>query len=174
VSVFAVYESSTGNVVGAVKAIGTASPTAVALVGDALPVRLSLETGEVAVLSLRGGELAVHEAEDQAAVFVDPLGYGVTRLSDQPPKPALAKLAELLDAPSFDADGLLVKLREDAAQDTAVFALVSEDQETVPITGTITKGARTVTIPVTVSAGAHAVLVLVAGRAGRLDEVTKP
>ncbi|MEV7043526.1 hypothetical protein [Amycolatopsis sp. NPDC051061] len=167
-SVFAVYESSTGVVVGGVKVIGTAAPTVATLVGDALPVRVSLDAG-VATLSLPGTELAVHEADDQPEVFTDPLAYGVTR----PPKPALAKLPSI-DAPTFDGTGLVVTLKGDAAQDTAVFALVSEGTETLPVTGTVAKGANDVTIPVTVSAGAHAVLLLVAGRAGRLDEVEKP
>ena len=171
-SVFAVYESSTGNVVGAVKAIGATAPTAATLVGDALPVRLSLKSGEVAVLSLAGRELAVHEADDQPEVFVKPLAYGVTRLPSQPPKPALAKLAEL-PAPAFDNAGLLVTVPEKTSQDTAVFALVSEGQDTLPIAGTITKDTDHVSIPVTVSPGAHAVLLLVAGRVGRLDEVGK-
>ena len=168
--VFAVYESSTGTVVGAVKAIGTPAPAVAALVGDALPVRLSIGTGEVSVLSLKGRELAVHEADDQPEVFDGPLAYGVT----QPSKPALAKLPELVDAPTFDEAGLLVKLPKNPAQDTAVFALVSEGEQTLPITGTITKDTDHVSIPVTVSAGAHAVLVLVAGWAGRLVEVKKP
>jgi hypothetical protein len=171
-SVFAVYESSTGVVVGAVKAIGTAVPTAAALVGDALPVRVSVDAA-VVTLSLRGTELAVHEADDQPEVFADPLAYGVTRLPAQPPKPALAKLPAL-DAPTFDDTGLVVTLTGNAAQDTAVFALVSEGQETLPITGTITKGARDVSIPVTVGKGVHGVLLLVAGWAGRLEEVEKP
>jgi hypothetical protein len=171
-SVFAVYESSTGVVVGGVKVIGTAAPTVATLVGDALPVRVTLDAG-VAALSLPGTELAVHEADDQPEVFTDPLAYGVTRLPAQPPKPALAKLPSI-DAPTFDGTGLVVTLKGDAAQDTAVFALVSEGTETLPVTGTVAKGANDVRIPVTVSAGAHAVLLLVAGRAGRLDEVEKP
>ncbi|MEV6875374.1 hypothetical protein [Amycolatopsis sp. NPDC051128] len=171
-SVFAVYESSTGTVVGAVKAIGTPVPTADALVGDALPVRLSLGTGP-ATLSLPGRELAVHEADDQPEVFVEPLAYGVTRPAGQSPKPALAKLAEL-PAPTFDNAGLLVALQEKTSQDTTVFALVSEGQETLPVHGVVKAGEDHLSLPVTVSAGAHAVLLLVAGRAGRLDEVEKP
>ncbi|MFD5095647.1 hypothetical protein ACFWMR_33950 [Amycolatopsis thailandensis] len=173
-SVFAVYESSTGNVVGAAKAIGVAVPTAQALVGDALPVRLSLGTGEVVTLSLRGRELAVHEADDQPEVFVEPLAYGVTRVQGQPPKPALAKLPVLPESPTFDAVGLLVKLPKNPPQDTTVFALVSEGEETLPLAGTITKDTDHVSLPVTVTAGAHAVLLLVAGWAGRLEEVKKP
>ncbi|MBE1493306.1 hypothetical protein H4696_000406 [Amycolatopsis lexingtonensis] len=171
-SVFAVYESSTGNVVGAVKAIGTPLPAADALVGAALPVRLSLKSGEVVTLSLAGRELAVHEADDQPAVFVEPLAYGVTRVTGQPVKPALAKLAEL-PAPAFDGAGLLVTVPEKTSEPLAVFALVSEGGDTLPLRGTIKEGADRVSLPVTVSAGAHAVLVLVAGRAGRLEEVGK-
>jgi hypothetical protein len=163
VSVFAVYESSTGVVVGAVKAIDVPVPAVAALVGTALPVRVGAAT-----LSLPGRELAVHEADDQPEVFTDPLAYGVTR----PPKPALAKLPTL-DPPTFDGTGLLVALPGNPAQDTAVFALVSEGQGTLPVTGTITKDTDHVALPVTVSAGTHAVLLLVAGWAGRLDEVEK-
>ncbi|WP_290061266.1 hypothetical protein [Amycolatopsis solani] len=172
-SVFAVYESSTGTVVGAVKAIGTPVPAAAALVGDALPVRLSLQSGEVVTLALAGRELAVHEADDQPAVFVEPLAYGVTLVSGQPVKPALAKLADLPDAPVFDPTGLLVKLPGPATEDTAVFALVSEGPDTLPVTGKVKKDADHVSLPLTVGAGAHAVLLLVAGWAGRLEEVTK-
>ncbi|WP_370961954.1 hypothetical protein [Amycolatopsis sp. cg9] len=171
-SVFAVYESSTGNVVGAVKAIGTPLPAAADVVGAALPVRLSLGSGEVVTLSLAGRELAVHEADDQPAVFVEPLAYGVKRVAGQPAKPALAKLAEL-SAPAFDPTGLLVELPGPAAEDTAVFALVSEGPDTLPVTGKVEKDADHVSLPVTVSAGAHAVLLLVAGWAGRLEEITK-
>ncbi|MEU8636525.1 hypothetical protein AB0C38_30525 [Amycolatopsis sp. NPDC048633] len=167
-SVFVVYESSTGVVVGAVQAIGTPVPAVDALVGAALPVRV----GE-AVLSLPSRELAVHEADDQPAVFAGPLAYGVTRPPNQPPKPALAKLP-VLDAPTFDETGLVVQLPGAPAQDTAVFALVSEGPATLPITGTITTDTARVSIPVTVSAGAHTVLLLVAGWAGRLEEVEKP
>jgi hypothetical protein len=166
-SVFAVYESSTGVVVGAVKAIDIPVPAVDALVGAALPVRV----GE-ATLSLPGRELAVHEADDQPEVFTDPLAYGVTAVPDQPPKPALTKLP-VLDAPTFDGAGLLVKLPGNPAQDTAVFALVSEGPGTLPLTGTITKDTDHVSMPVTVSAGTHAVLLLVAGWAGRLEEVEK-
>jgi hypothetical protein len=167
VSVFAVYESSTGVVVGAVRAIDLPVPAVVALVGAALPVRAGAAT-----LTLPGRELAVHEADDQPEVFTDPLAYGVTRVPNQPPKPALAKLPTL-DPPTFDGTGLLVALPGNPAQDAAVFALVSEGQGTLPVTGTITKDTDHVALPVTVSAGTHAVLLLVAGWAGRLDEVEK-
>lgn len=172
-SVFAVYEAKTGGVVGAVRAIGVPVPSAAALVGAALPVRLSLASGEVAVLSLPGGELAVHDADDQPAVFADPLAYGVTKVEDQPPKPALAKLAVLPDGPAFDNTGLVVGLPGDAAVGTPVFALVANGDETLPLSGTITAGTDHVALPVTVDKGKHAVLVLVAGWAGRLEEVEK-
>ncbi|VVJ18065.1 Uncharacterised protein [Amycolatopsis camponoti] len=167
-SVFAVYETSTGVVVGAVKAIDVPVPAVDALVGAALPVRSGAAT-----MSLPARELAVHEADDQPEVFADPLAYGVTRLPDQPPKPALAKLAELPDPPAFDGTGLLVALPGNPAQDTTVFALVSEGPGTLLVTGTIAKDTDHVSLPVTVSAGPHAVLLLVAGWAGRLDEVEK-
>ncbi|GAB3158835.1 hypothetical protein GCM10027258_70930 [Amycolatopsis stemonae] len=173
-SVFAVYESSTGTLVGAVKAIDVPVPVAAALVGDALPVRLPLSTGEVATLALPGGELAVHEADDQPAVFVEPLTYGVALQPNQQPKPTLVKLAKVTEPLKIDATGLVVKLPEKPAQDTAVFALVSDGTDTLPLRGTITKDNDHVALPVTVGPGAHAVLVLVAGRAGRLTEVKTP
>ncbi|WP_410636486.1 hypothetical protein [Amycolatopsis sp. cmx-4-83] len=172
-SVFAVYESSTGIVVGAVKAIGTPVPAADVLVGAALPVRLSLKAGDLVTLSLGGRELAVHEADDQPAVFLDPLAYGVTRVSGQPAKPALKELAELKVPVEFDPTGLLVKLPGVADADTAVFALVSEGPDTLPVAGVVKKDDDHVSLPLTVSTGAHAVLVLVAGWAGRLVEVAK-
>jgi len=177
-TLYVVYVPDTGHVVGAVNAIGAALPLAdgvtpidpALLVGDALPLRISLEPGEITTLSLSARELAVHLPDDEPGVLGDPLAFGVEGTD---PKPALVRLPTWDTQLSFTSAGLLVTVPVDASQDTPVLALVSEGQDTLVRPGTITAGSREVTLPVTVSAGQHGVLVLVAGWAGRLEEVAQ-
>jgi hypothetical protein len=177
-TLYVVYVSDTGHVVGAVNATGAAIPLADAakpidpglLVGEALPLRISLEAGEIATLSLSARDLAVHTPDDEPGVFVDPLASGV---EGDDPKPALMRLPTWDTPLAFTSAGLVVTVPVVASHDTSVLVLVSEGQETFVRPGTITAGSGDVTLPVTVSAGAHGVLVLVAGWAGRLEAVTQ-
>lgn len=172
-SVFVVYEKSTGTVVGAVRAVGATLPAAADLVGDALPLRVLLDASSRVTLSMAVADLAVHEADDEPAVFATPLGFGVAQTPNQQLKPALTRLTVLDETLVFDAIGLVVELPGPAPADTAVFALVSEGQQTQRVDSVIKKGDPRVSVPVTVTPGKHGVLVLVAGWAGRLVEVEK-
>lgn len=174
-----VYAVDTGHVVGAVGVTGEAEPGTVdVLVGSALPLRVLLEDGETAVLSLRDRQLAAHAADDEPDVFADPLVFGVEQVentnSGVTAKPALLRLPTLSTPPDFDPIGLVVTVPQaDGARATKVLALVSLGAETRELTGAIEAGKTSVTLPVDVDDGPHGVLVLVAGWAGRLESVTK-
>lgn len=174
-----VYVPDTGHVVGALGVTGEAAPGTVdVLVGPALPLRVALEDGETAVLSLLARQLAALAADDEPDVFADPLVFGVEQVestnSDVIAKPALLRLPPLTTPPDFDANGLLVTVPQaDGTRATEVLALVSLGAETRVLTGAIEPGKTSVTLPVAVDDGPHGVLVLVAGWAGRLESVTK-
>ncbi len=177
-TLFVVYSTDTGNVVGAVNAIGGVPPAGDtdvgALVGKELPLRVSLDTGKVATLAMPAGKLAFHTPDDEPAVLTDPLAFGVEQVPDQKPKPALVALNPWNTELKFDDTGLMVHLpMPDQTHDLAVLALISAGQDTVPRQGTIKAGGQDVTLPVTVDPGPHGVLVLVTGWAGRLESVTK-
>jgi hypothetical protein len=177
-TLYVVYTLATGHVVGAVNAIDAAIPLADAdtpidpglLVGDALPLRISLDAGEIASLPLLARELAVHTPDDEPGVFADPLAFG---FEGDKPKISLSRLPTWDTPLSFTNAGLAVTVPVVASHDTPVLVLVSEGQDTLMRPGTITAGSDTVTLPVTVSAGPHGVLVLVAGWAGRLEPVAQ-
>jgi hypothetical protein len=177
-SLLVVYLPDTGHVVGAVSAIGAVPPGDDAgpapLVGDALPLRVSVGAGEVASLGLPARELAVHEADDEPRVFADPLAFGVEQVPGQKPKPALVRLAALAEDPTFTADGLVIRVPvANASQDTPVLALVAEGHDIHVLAGRIAAGEESVELPVTVPVGTHGVLALVTGWSGVLRAVTK-
>jgi len=183
-SLSVVYVPDTGHVVGALSATGATMPTGPtghtdagsllgSLVGDALPVRVSLGEGEVAELALRAGQLAVLAADDEPAVFADPLAYGVESVPDAPPKPALLRLASWSTGLTLTTERLVVTVPvANQSQTTKVLALVSDGQDTLVLAGEIPVQQDMVTLPVTVRSGRHGVLVLVAGWAGRLEALT--
>lgn len=174
-----VYVPDTGHVAGALGVTGEAAPDDVAvLVGPALPLRVRLDDGETAVLTLRDRQLAALAADDEPGVFADPLAFGVDQVENPDStvvaKPGLLRLAPWSTTPTLDDDGLAIEVPvADQVKTVPVVALVSDGAETRLLTGAIPAGQRTVTLPVTVDSGPHAVLVLVAGWAGRLVSVTK-
>lgn len=178
-SLFVVYAQKTGNVVGAVSAIGVSAPAnAAALVGNALPMRVRLADGSLVELLLPSAELLAHEADDNPEALVDPLRFGVELVpgsgTDDPPvaKPALLELNKWSDGLVFDAIGLVVTLPTPTVDKATVLALISGDDGTDLRTGAIAAGGTQTTLPVSVDPqSSRGVLVLVAGWAGRLEEV---
>ncbi|MGW0809029.1 hypothetical protein [Nonomuraea sp. NPDC002799] len=175
-SLLVVYVPDTGHVVGAVSAIGAVLPGAdagvAALVGDALPLRVSAAEGG---LSLPARELAVHQPDDEPRVFADPLAYGVEQVPGQKPKPALVRLATWGEGVTLTATGLVITVPvKNTSQDTPVLALVAEGQDVHVLAGRIPAGQDTVVLPVTVDDGTYEVLALVTGWTGVLRAVSKP
>lgn len=167
-SLYVVYSKRTGHVLGAVNAIGATPPQdANALVGDALPLRVTVGD-ETAVLSLPAADLAVHEADDEPAVFANPLHFGVELAPD--PKPALVHLAEWSEGLAFTQHTLLITVPSEGEANVLV---LFDGPDSHPVPGKMAAGEDTAEVPVTVSAGQHGALILVAGWQGRLEEVTK-
>jgi hypothetical protein len=174
-SVFVVYVKDTGHVVGAVKALGATLPTVAELVGDELPLRVSLGPGQVVSLALQAADLAVHEADDEPGVFLDPLAFGVEQVQGQAPKPALLSLHKSIKTVEFKGAGLHVEVDPKVNQDTPVRALVSYGQTATPLLrGKINKDAVDTTLVTPVDQDPHGVLLLVADSAGRLEKVQTP
>lgn len=170
-SLYVVYSRRTGHVLGAVNATGGTPPQdAAALVGDALPLRVTVED-RTAVLSLPVSdpvaELAVHEADDEPAVFANPLHFGVELAPD--PKPALVRLAEWTEALAFTQHTLLITTPSEG--DANVLVLF-EGPDNRPVAGRMA-GEDTAEVPVTVPSGKHGALILVSGWRGLLKEVEK-
>ncbi|MFF8958582.1 hypothetical protein [Streptomyces sp. NPDC014894] len=166
----AVYVADTGHVVGALSLTGADAPADVAaLVGGALPVRVSLGGGRTVTLSLPARRLAVLAADDEPGVLADPLAHGVDRPAEGAPRPALLRLASWSEGVSLAGDGLTVTLPLAVNRAAPVVALISDGQDTRLLAGEIPEGAAGVTLPVTLPPGSeHGVLVLVTGWAGRL------
>jgi hypothetical protein len=176
-SLYVVYTPDTGHVLGAVTMLGGTPPGEAAgtLVGDELPMRVSLGNGEMAVLPVPARQLAVLAAEDEPRVFADPLAFGVELVPDVGPKPALVRLGTWPAELTFAADRLVVTVPvANASRPTKVLAWVSEGEDTHVLAGEIPAEKDAVELPVTVASGPHGVLVLVAGWAGSLQAVTKP
>jgi len=175
-SLYVVYVPETGHVVGAVDAVGVPRPEdPAALVGAALPLRVPTAPGELASLPLPARDLAVHAPDAQPGVFADPLAYGVEQVDDADPKPALTRLREWGEEPTFTPDSLVVTVPvADASRPTPVLVLVTGGQDVRVLHGEIPAGQDAVELAVTVSAGNYGVLALVAGWAGALTTVRKP
>jgi hypothetical protein len=172
-SISVVYSASTGHVMGALAVTGgTPSADVALLVGDSLPLRISLPTGEVAVLSLTDRQLGAGVVDDEPGVFVNSLAFGVT-LEEDKPKPTLAQLATWDTDLELTAQGLTIKVPvPNASRATPVLALISDGPATHVLVNEIPAGKTDVTIPVTVGSGEHGLLVLVEGWAGRLEPVS--
>jgi hypothetical protein len=172
-TLYVVYSKRTGHVLGAVNAIGGTPPQdAAAMIGDALPLRVTVD-GTTAVLSLPVNDpfadLAVHEADDEPGVFANPLHFGVELVPD--PKPALLHLAEWSEGLAFTQHTLLITVPSEGEANVLV---LFDEPDSRPVPGKMAAGEDTAEVPVTVSAGQHGALILVAGWQGRLEEVTKP
>lgn len=178
-TLYVVYLRRTGHVVGAVNAVGVTLPTDVpvaSLVGDALPLRVSLGPGEMASLPLPAVELAVHKADDEPRVFADPLEFGTEPGAEDKPKPALTRLTPWEEPDlALSTDSLVITVPDEVSQNTPVLVVVAVGQAVEMQSGTIAAGRDSVDVelPVTVPPGPHGVLALVAGRAGALRKVTK-
>ncbi|MFE5159735.1 hypothetical protein ACFRNT_14670 [Streptomyces sp. NPDC056697] len=168
-----VYTLDTGHVVGALALTGAAAPDEVAaLVGRALPLRVSLDGGRVAALPLSARDLAVTAVDDEPAALAEPLAFGVEMTSEGKPKPALVRLASWTEGIALATDGLTVTVKVAVARPTPVVALVSDEQDTHVLAGEIPAQQTQVKLPVTLVAGSvHGVLVLATGWAGHLGKV---
>lgn len=171
-TLFVAYVPRTGHVVGAVNAIDATPPAgAAALVGEALPMRISLSTGETAVIPLESGALDTHAADDEPAALTEPLTFGVEGSPD--PKPALVELTSWSGGLSFGDGTLTVMLPRQVSVNTEVLAFVSDEGGTLRDSATMLVGARAVDLAIDVAPDStHGVLVLVAGWVGRFEEVT--
>ena len=180
------YVPETGHIVGAVNANGVTPqlipnpPPATGfsvdptwLVGTALPMRVAVGPGKLAPVSLPAGALKVHTPDDESGVLTDPLMYGV-ELVGTTPQPALVRLPSWSNRLEFVDAGLRVTVPDVTTEDTLVVAWISDGEDTQKVSGTISKGTSERTLLVTVASGPHGVLVLVAGLAGRLEEVSAP
>ncbi|MDW6066222.1 hypothetical protein SAZ11_61175 [Streptomyces sp. FXJ1.4098] len=167
-----VYAVDTGHVVGALALTGAGAPPDVAaLVGRALPLRVSLGAGRIATLPLSARDLAVASVDDEPAALTAPLDFGVEVTSDGKPKPALVRLASWTDGIALTEDGLTVTVKVAVARPTPVLALVSDEQDTHVLAGEIPAQQAQVNLPVTLVKGSvHGVLVLAAGWAGHLEK----
>ncbi|AQW55430.1 hypothetical protein ACIQPP_06280 [Streptomyces violaceusniger] len=168
-----VYAVDTGHVVGALALTGAAAPDEVAaLVGRALPLRVSLDGGRVAALPLSARDLAVAAVDDEPAALAEPLAFGVEMTPEGKPKPALVRLASWTGGIAPATDGLTVTVKVAVARPTPVVALVSDEQDTHVLAGEIPAQQTQVRLPVTLLADSvHGVLVLAAGWAGHLGKV---
>ncbi|MFF4399607.1 hypothetical protein [Streptomyces sp. NPDC001480] len=172
-----VYAPATGHVLGALALTGGTAPAdPAALVGRALPFRVSLGAHGTATLPFDARNLAVAAVDDEPGVLAEPLAYGVDRGSDGKPKPTLLRLPPLADTCLVLAkDGLTVTVRHAPTATVTVVALVADDQDTHVLAGEIPAQQIQATLPVTLAATAsYGVLVLVAGWAGRLERKDLP
>ncbi|MGY0063952.1 hypothetical protein ACWY4P_47120 [Streptomyces sp. LZ34] len=165
-----VYAVGTGHVVGALAQTGADAPAdAAALVGRALPLRVSLGDGRIAILPVSAEKLDVAAVDDEPAALADPLAFGVEVTSEGKPKPALVRLATWSDGVVLAKDGITITVQVPANRTTPVIALISDEQDTHVLAGEIPAQQTQVKLPVTLTAGSeHGVLVLAAGWAGHL------
>lgn len=171
-SLSVVYVADTGHVAGALARTGAdTSPDVRSLVGAELPLRVSLGGGQIAVLPLRDRRLAVAAADDEPAVFGDPLAFGVEQSPGGKPKPALVRLAPWATALELTAGELTLTLPAKATRLTPVLALISDGRETHAVAGEIAVSGDKAQLQVALTPGTHGVLILVAGYAGRLEAV---
>ncbi|MFI0820872.1 hypothetical protein ACH4TX_32730 [Streptomyces sp. NPDC021098] len=165
-----VYAIGTGHVVGALARTGADAPAdAAALVGRALPLRVSLGDGSIATLPLSAGKLGVAAVDDEPGALADPLAFGVELTSEDKPKPELVRLAGWDDGVALAKDGITITVQVPANRPTPVVAMISDEQDTHVLTGEIAAQQTQVKLPVTLVAGSvHGVLVIAAGWAGHL------
>lgn len=175
-TLFVVYVHDTGHVVGAVNTNGGTPPADVgSLVGDALPMRVTLSTGKVVEILLPAGELRLHAPDDEPGVLTEPMAYAV-EFEGTTPQPALVHLTPpWTDGLDFVDSHLRVRVPiAEEVEITRVLGWVSDGQDTQADAANIAPGEKETTLRVTVSSGPHAVLVLAVGWPGRLEEVSAP
>jgi hypothetical protein len=165
-----VYALGTGHVMGALAQTGADAPAdAAALVGRALPLRVSLGDGRIATLPLSAGKLGVAAVDDEPGALADPLAFGVELTSEDKPKPELVRLAGWDDGIALAKDGITITVQVPANRTTPVVALISDEQDTHVLAGEIPAQQTQVKLPATLVAGSeHGVLVLAAGWTGHL------
>ncbi|MGW7253701.1 hypothetical protein [Streptomyces sp. NPDC054834] len=171
------YALDTGHVVGALALTGGTAPAdPAALVGRALPFRVSLGAHGTATLPFDARNLAVAAVDDEPGVLAEPLAYGVDRGSDGKPKPTLLRLPSLTDAGlALAKDGLTVTVPHAPTGTVNVVALVADDQDTHVLAGEIPAQQTEVKLSVNLAAAtSYGVLVLVGGWAGRLERKDVP
>lgn len=171
-----VYAVDTDHVLGALALTGaSAAPAdAAALVGPALPLRVSLGAGRAATLPVDARDLAVAAVDDEPGALGEPLAFGIERASDgsSEPKPKLLRLPSWTDGLQLTANDLTVTLPLPATTTARVVALVSDDQATHVLAGEIPAERNEVKLPVSLAGDtAYGVLVLVSGWAGRLEKM---
>ncbi len=118
--------------------------------------------------------LAVAAVDDEPAVFAEPLAFGVDTGQDGKPRPALAQLAPWSTTLEITAGKLVLTLPASVTRLTPVLALISDGQQAHVLVGEVPAGGAQAELPVALDTGEHGALVLVAGYAGRLQEVTAP
>jgi hypothetical protein len=187
-----VYAKDTGHVLGALTAAGAGGgaltagggpPDVKALVGDALPMSVTLLDGTLARLAIPAVQLVAAIVDDQPAALVAPLSFGVELLADGTPRSALRRLAPVPGSGAGDpgadgvtvsaaAEGVTVHIPDAATQVTPVLVVVSgADGVGSPVPGTIQSGERDALLRIRLATGDIGVLALVAGWQGRLDRV---
>ncbi|MFD7710044.1 hypothetical protein ACFV6E_24735 [Streptomyces sp. NPDC059785] len=172
-----VYAVDTDHVLGALTLTGASAPTtAAALVGPALPLRVSLGTGRTATLPVDARELAVAPVDDEPGALGEPLAYAIERgTSDDgtqaKPKPRLLHLPSWTGGLDLTTDDLTVTVPLPTTTTARVVALISDDQATHVLAGEIPADRNTVKLPVSLAGDTtYGVLVLVSGWAGRLEK----
>ncbi|MEU5595128.1 hypothetical protein [Streptomyces sp. NPDC020298] len=172
-----VYALGTGHVVGALALTGKAAPAdPAALVGRALPFRVSLGAHGTATLPVDARNLAVAGVDDEPGVLAEPLAYGVDRGSDGKPEPTLLRLPSWTSGGiTLAKDSLTVTVPQASNSPLKVVALVSGDQDTHVLAGEMPARHTQVKLPVPLAAATpYGVLALVAGWAGRLERRDVP
>lgn len=173
-SLSVVYVAETGHVVGAVSLTGgTLSTEAASFVGNRLPLRIALDADRTAELPLRADQLGAGVVDDEAAVFVEPLTFGVELTTEDPPrpKPALLRLQSAVSAKLSETD-VTVTLDDPVTRTTRVLVLVSDGQTPALFAEDILPGANAAKFLTTLKKGTFGVLTLVAGRIGTLKSET--
>jgi hypothetical protein len=168
-SLSVVYVRETGHVVGGLAVTGVAAPVDVpSLLGTGFPMRITFDSGEVATVTLQPNQLAAGAADDTPAVFADPLSFGVDTVDDKP-KPVLVRLARWSEALLLTETTLTVKVPVAVAEDTKVLVMIGADL----YLGKISEDKDSTIFQMSLKRGeTHAVLVLVAGHAGRFEELS--
>lgn len=168
-----VYAVRTGHVLGALALTGASAPTdAAALVGPALPLRVSLGADGTATLPVDVRELAVAAVDDEPGALAEPLAFGVELDSEDKPKPKLLHLPSWTGGLRLTTDDLTVTVPLATTATTPVVALVSDNQATHVLAGEIPAERNEVKLPVTLAGDTtYGVLVLVGGWTGRLEKV---
>jgi len=165
-----VYVAQTGHVVGARGVTGEDAVTDLAsLIGTELTLRKSLETGDLAAVSLRPGQLAAGSVDDEPRVFAGPLTFGAD-VEGGVLKPALLELSPWHDGLALKETTFEVSVPVAVGPATPVVVLLAGDAGTTLLTGEIPAQGKTVAFQVDLKKDdVHAVLVLVAGQTGRFE-----